>query len=711
MPVRTDGSVLSRTQRNLERGFRGSAISREAIEVVTGQAVGLITKIIDAYEEDVAQGEVGAEGSGSTGDAEPIRRCPTGLLYGRVQSGKTAAMILASALALDNGFRVIVVVTADNVALVRQTADRFRAIDGPRVLSTVKEGGNYVWEGDEEDLQQNLGEEGVVLVCAKDAWHLPSVINLLRRIDAAAYPALIFDDEADAATPDTTLAARATGRPDAPPYESTIYRRVIENTRPDEDGESVREVLVHHAFIGVTATPYLLLLQGPGSQIRPDFAHLLEAGEGYCGGEVFFAAFDPTAGSQQPPLVLVADNEAQALVTRRRIPEGLTQSVLFFLLASAARSELTGQRFPTAGYKHLSHTSPRQLQHENVAEMISRFLATLRRTLRGDEANPAIFDGAYAELRRTVPDPPPLGQLIGVIDASIGQSEVIRVNALTGAPAFGPTFNFLVGGNILARGLTIDDLLVTYYVREARVSQMDTVWQHARMYGYRQPLMPFTRVYLPQRLALLFKNIHESEVALRNLLEHVDPGTVVPIQIAPRTRATRPNAIDPGGVRVYGADLQQVFPYYFVDDPAQVGGSARQIAQIARDARVPLDEPERERRFVDVTIETATQIIATLPISETDDGRWDSDALLALLASNRERFGDRVSVYARRFDPGDTDRRRIHGVLSGEEVTMARGRGTFTLALVYSGTADNPQGWYPTLVLPPNMPPHVFNSM
>jgi hypothetical protein len=67
------------------------------------------------------------------------------------------------------------------------------------------------------------------------------------------------------------------------------------------------------------------------------------------------------------------------------------------------------------------------------------------------------------------------------------------VNSANSPVDFGRQLNFIVGGNILGRGLTIDNLLVTYYLRRAKVSQMDTVLQHARMFGYRQPLMPYTR--------------------------------------------------------------------------------------------------------------------------------------------------------------------------------------------------------------------------
>src|SRR5262249_44363686 len=151
---------------------------------------------------------------------------------------------------------------------------------------------------------------------------------------------------------------------------------------------------------------------------------------------------------------------------------------------------------------------------------------------------------------------PPLERLLAVAAEGIAQAEIVRVNAQTGEPAFGPTYNFVVGGNIMARGLTIDDLLVTYYLREARTAQMDTVWQHARMYGYRRELMPFTRVYLPAHLGALFRQIHESEEELRVLLTDMEAVARIPILTPARARPTRPGAIETGALRVYGSDAQ-----------------------------------------------------------------------------------------------------------------------------------------------------------
>jgi KaiC/GvpD/RAD55 family RecA-like ATPase len=49
----------------------------------------------------------------------------TGLIYGRVQSGKTNTTIATLAIAQENKFRCFIVLTSDNTWLRKQTANRF----------------------------------------------------------------------------------------------------------------------------------------------------------------------------------------------------------------------------------------------------------------------------------------------------------------------------------------------------------------------------------------------------------------------------------------------------------------------------------------------------------------------------------------------------------------------------------------------------------
>ncbi|HUY87929.1 MAG TPA: Z1 domain-containing protein [Pirellulales bacterium] len=676
-------------------------MSQPAVDSILDQAGQFTEAIADSYEAEIAAGEVGVGGTGQA-SMEPIlaTRSPTPLLYGRVQSGKTAAMVLTAALAFDNGFRIVMVLTADNVELVRQTSDRFRDLDGPRVLSTVE---LTEWAAAEEELIDDVARSGLVFVCAKNAVRLPQVLRFLQRINAAAYPSIVFDDEADAATPDTTLQARTSGRANAPAHASTINRRVVENTRPGEEGESAQEILTHGMYVQVTATPFVLILQRVSSPLHPTATFLLEPGTGYCGGERFFGHFDSDAAQPPaPPMVLVPDREYLSL-NRRPVPPALATSIEFLLVAAAAQ-EGSRSSWPRGGYKHLSHTSPRVAQHESIADHIERHLGTLRTELR-DDPNAALarFGSAYAELQRSLPAAPPLASLMPTITASARQAQVFRINARADSPAYGPRVNFLVGGNILGRGLTIDDLLVTYYLRQAQVSQMDTVLQHARMYGYREALMPYTRVYLPRQLAILFKEIHDSEEALRGIYQRRQRGEDVPIQIARGSRATRPGALE-GNERVYEGRLGQVSPHYVINDP----DSVREVSRLLAAANVPL-AAERDQRVTSVGLDVIRSLVEQLEPRPEDAGRWSTEAVLGLIDVHEEQYNGEGIVYVRAFDK-EPEPERTRGRLSGPEIEIIRqaSPNVPALVLLYWQTPEDPILWYPTLVLPRDMPTYIF---
>jgi hypothetical protein len=127
--LQTQGECVRETLQNLHR--RG--LSEAAIARIRDQAETVMADVLDTYTRHVAEGEVGGTGSARASDAPASAgACPTGLLYGRIQSGKTAAMIATSALSIDNGFRVVIVMTSNYIELVNQTLARFRDLEGPR---------------------------------------------------------------------------------------------------------------------------------------------------------------------------------------------------------------------------------------------------------------------------------------------------------------------------------------------------------------------------------------------------------------------------------------------------------------------------------------------------------------------------------------------------------------------------------------------------
>lgn len=705
--IRTDGPCVEETLASLERGDRGKPMPRHALETIRTQAADVFGSIVEAYSSYVAVGEVGADGHHRASQQPPRRdRCPTGLLYGRVQSGKTAAMIVTSALAVDNGFRVIVVLTSNNLKLVRQTADRFADLDGPLIYSSLDcAAGTYSWDRDRGNIQRWIGERGAVFVCAKEDGHLESLIRFLQSIGAADYPALILDDEADHATPDTRVAqrSRARERGKALPGYSTTFRLVVENDK--SPGLSLRETLTHNVFLQVTATPYGLLLQNLTNPLRPAFTRLLHPGQDYTGGEAFFSAAGESA---KPPLVYVDEAEADVLRGEpAEAPTWLQRSIAFFLFASTAHRVSSGAP-PRYGYKYLCHTSEKQQVHRRLSDLILRYVDGFSSQLASDPeaalARPEV-DWALKELAETLPHLPDRTAMVNDIVRYLPRRVMLVVNSEQGADLkFESRYNFLVGGNILGRGLTIDDLLVTYYLRQARVSQMDTMHQHARMYGYRQHLMPFTRVFLPQTLALRFRQIHESEQALRDLLGESSGGRTIPVEVAGDLRPTRSNILDIGSISAYRPG-QQVYPVEPVHDPKELGDSVQRIDQLLTETFGGVPEANR---FLQIELPLAKKFIDAVEVRE-DDGDWETAALLRVLDATASRYASKAYLYVRDFVRTRTT--LSQGAISGDEQELARGKNAPVLFLFHGakGAPWNADIWYPTVVFPRDMPAIVFN--
>ncbi len=700
-----DGSVVTSTVDRLVQGYSSRPLSPEAVEGIRAQALAVIEDVMRVYSTQVAPGELGLGGTSlAADDARPGGTCPTGLLYGRVQSGKTNAMILAAALAIDNGFRTIIVLTSDNTALVDQTTKRFRVLDeGPLVYSSA----SAQWDLDKANIARHLPRSGVVFICSKNRAWLSSLLQLLEEVGAANYPALIFDDEADQATPDTTLAARASGRTSAPAHGSTTFRLTIQNDAANETGESIREVLRHNVFVQVTATPYALLLQNIESPLRPSFTRLLEPGPGYTGGEAFFAA--PQVDGELPPLVFVdAEESSQVLTADASAPTGLARAVALFLLGASAL-RLHRRRPEPEGYKFLCHTSPRQDDHTRFAAVIRSHVDRLFDDVGflRLEHRPT-FEWAHARLGSTV-TLPSLDELLSELSRRIQHRRVLVVNAAADTAEFGSAFNFLVGGNILGRGLTIDTLLVTYYLRMPKTTQMDTMLQHARMFGYRGDIMPYTRVFLPEALAARFARITEAEASLRELLAEQPNGDGVPVQVVGSLRPTRSNVLDPnalGGIRAG----QQVYPTVPAFTPGNIGTSYERIVALTSRA---LGTPWNEHigAYVTCDIDLLIEIVKTVRSGDQDAGDWEADIFANVLRSIAPKYGHQGRLVVKHFKRNKYP--LVTGALFGEEQQRARSIGAPVLFLFHESGGHAPWAgvpfWYPTLVFPRDMANTVFN--
>ena len=718
--MNTNGPCIAATVENLENGVGAKPLPRAAIERTRTQACRLLASVLTSYEREVAAGEVGANGSGRASSEPPIAgKCPTGLLYGRIQSGKTVAMITFAALAIDNGFRVIVVLTSDNVKLVEQTAGRFAALDA----ITTHSGNAARWGEEREHFATHLTTHGLLVVCAKNVSHLDRLVDLLRAIGADRFPALILDDEADQATLDTNTRARSAGGRNANRPASTINARAVQNDRPDQAGESVAERLPHRVFIQVTATPYALLLQNIDNPLRPKFTELLDPGEGYTGGEAFFTTRH--IDDELPPIIFVPEAESDELETCQETPEGLARAITFFLVAAGAQA-CADPTVRGKGQNFLCHTSQRRDDHARLSILIRSHVQRINEALTKFPAGGSLtgevglqLEQAYSELLKTarpetVPRVAPLNEIVRDLARRLPRREIVRVNSDADGGALGTGINFIVGGNILGRGLTIDNLLVTYYLRRAKVSQMDTLLQHARMFGYRHDIMPYTRVFLPEKLALRFHRIHVAEENLRLLLRDPSRRGRIPVEVGQELRATRPGVLDTRSVIAYtpGQHIYPAAPDFGRDAHGRYEDFRAALVAVAGEFPTLPTADFSDLRTL--TIDQACRLIELAPYDSEEEDSWDPRALIAMLRGSASRFDHSVRLHRRPMR-----RTKItEGALSGDELRSLRQLRSPTLCVFQDdgGSWKSPRSYqglffYPTLVLPDRdeVPAHVFN--
>ncbi|MFN7415045.1 MAG: Z1 domain-containing protein [Dolichospermum sp.] len=517
-------------------------------------AIEVVQNCVNVYSDNFGFGDVGENSTGLVSQIyqglDPIPDGTTGLIYGRVQSGKTNTTIATLALAHENNFRCFIVLTSNNTWLGEQTANRFNnQIQGGPVIFDWE-----AWQKDPVDFAKTkvipyIKDTGVVLVTTKNISHLKRLLTVLKTAKVKNFPTLIFDDEADNASLNTNEAKQSKQGKDVISDSSTFA----------QIGE-IREEIPNHIYVQITATPQSLLLQKLPHPCKPKFcAALPEPGDSYMGGELFF--------SENSKHYVIIDGEEINEIKKQKglinpgnkwiIPEGLRFALCCFFLGSTYKM-LSCDEDDT--YSFLIHICYKQDIHTNLEKLISNFVINLDKAIREQSSETDYkkatkwLEQAYQELQKTADKLPPLNELIDELKNSQlrrALPKIINANNPDKEPNYNPGMNILIGGNRLGRGVTIKGLMVTYYGRDAKQKLMDTVHQHARMYGYRPHLKDVTRLFLAEHIFESFRSIHESDEAMRQAIgDDIHNIKIQPVWIGGTIKPTRSNVLDPSTINV-----------------------------------------------------------------------------------------------------------------------------------------------------------------
>ncbi|HMT09196.1 MAG TPA: Z1 domain-containing protein [Pyrinomonadaceae bacterium] len=450
-----------------------------------------------------------------------------GLLLGNVQSGKTAQTLGVISRLSDEGFRLFVLLTTDNVYLHKQTYNRsFELLTQFEVLN----------EHDEIKLLTASASNPLLIVLKKNARVLGRWRNALSSSGLCkGNPLVIIDDEADAASLNTLVNKQRT---------STINRHL----------NSMQVLASSSLYLQVTATPQAVILQSEVSGWKPKFVTYFPPGADYIGGDLIYS--DPAAFCIRLTDEDELDNVKEA---SEFIPLGLRDSLMSFLVVC---SDFAIRGKSVCNF--LVHPGVRTDLHDTFAERIGEHLNLL---LTGAHEKEFVdeLQRTWNDLQSTKPN------LINFEDLRLKAIELIENQQLkvvilnSKSPIdidYNDGFNVIVGGNSLGRGITIPKLQTVYYCRKSKTPQADTFWQHSRMFGYdRDPGL--LRVFIPPSLHRLFTQLNNSNQTL--VKQIVEKGLEGVQLIFPKSiKPTRKNVLDNHYLHLIVGGVN-----YFPNDPLE----------------------------------------------------------------------------------------------------------------------------------------------
>ncbi len=472
-----------------------------------------------------------------------------GLVVGYVQSGKTANMTAVISKAVDRGYTLILVFAGLTDKLRQQTQRRLEADIVKRhptlwhLLTTTDIKGEFQIPAQGHLMGMDRAQIAVMKKNVAPLERLLKVIDKTPASDMRRLKVLLIDDECDQATVNSAS-------------------REMDMSRINEQIRLILKALPSVSYVGYTATPFANVLINPYADqtetlddLYPrDFITALPLPDEYFGTQKLFGRTPADPANPQPDeegmdvvREVLADEEAKLQAPSQKTQAGfavemtasLETSILYFIASCAAR-RARGQ-----DQEHMSmlvHTSSAIVMHEKVAALIGAWLDENRKALlNGTGAIWKALEAAWNDERGKV-DRPGGSETFSQISEFVPEVlKALHVPVENGASddridyTSGPVTYIVVGGSILARGLTLEGLCVSYFLRTS--NQYDTLLQMGRWFGYRQGYEDLPRLWMPEALRVRFQSLAAVEAEIReDIGSYSRKPLVTPMDFAVRIR-------------------------------------------------------------------------------------------------------------------------------------------------------------------------------
>lgn len=458
-----------------------------------------------------------------------------GLVLGYIQSGKTANFSAVIAKAVDEGYKLVVVLSGMHNNLRLQTQARLvEELEKPKpeacmTLTRVDEKGDFDKKQTVSANRALGSKDGFALVVLKKNTHVLRAFNdwisKASEENIKNCPALIIDDESDQASINTN-------KPEQ---------------NPTAINAKIRDLIGYFdkvSYVGYTATPFgNLLVDGRvEDDIYPkDFLICLEKPPTYFGPEELFGRMGVNGDEEKKPIPIIRilpEFEDNQIDGKEIIPESLKEAIRSYIISGTIRL-LRGQR--QAHVMMLVHVSHLISDHTKYFDWIEGYVKELRLHFDKIELLPEEFlkllnddhklTSAY--LGQEMPNIEGK-KLFKEVKTFLDKIELILENSQSedrlSFERDEPLWGIVVGGNTLSRGLTIEGLTTSYFDRTTK--QYDTLLQMGRWFGYRKGYVDLTRIYVSEDMKKHFFHLATAEQDLRDTIESMAANGERPIDVA-----------------------------------------------------------------------------------------------------------------------------------------------------------------------------------
>jgi hypothetical protein len=486
-----------------------------------------------------------------------------GMVVGHVQSGKTGNYTGLICKAADAGYRLIVVIAGIHNNLRNQTQERidegFIGRDTGRLaMRGKKEGNRAIGVGLFDDRRTPVSltntltdfrkttatgntseidsyKVPVILVIKKNYSTLRNLLDWLREHSAKgdaqmiSQPMLLIDDEADNASINTGYAKEAI-------------------TRINGQIRDLLGLFHRSCYVGYTATPFANIFVDPDSYDEAKKEDLfpkhfivgLDAPTNYFGAKKIFIDGLPEDGDPKW-LRYISDNEDIIPIKHRidqgfdELPGSLLKALRTFLIARTIRNLRKQTHSHCSMLVNASRFTNVQGKIRNrLHERLDTILDALR--VNGARGSDGLSDPEIAGLRQVWADeyqdiefdwPTIQSAMLEAVAAAKVVEVNSRANGLdySDIGSIGQTL-IAVGGFSLSRGLTLEGLAVTWFLRNTMM--YDTLMQMGRWFGYRGGYEDLCRVWMPSDAIDWYAHIAEATDELHQELKRMQKARATP---------------------------------------------------------------------------------------------------------------------------------------------------------------------------------------